>query len=548
NALAAYIVRQHPRIAAVLEQWKLDTTAFNSALQNNQELKQLLVEETPWVLDAENETQQKKNVALLFDMMNMKNNLQSSLNKLMQLQKDNGAFAWFKGGFDDRYITQYILTGIGRLKQLNAIPEDFSTAINDIVNNGINYLDAEISSDYKNLLKYKSNLSNNNIGSTQIQYLYMRSYFSNIIQYKTSYNYYYQQMMKYWRTQSNYMKAMIGLTLIRTNQQRYAADKIFPSLMENAVETKNRGMYWKDAQYGYYWYNAPIEQQALMIEFTSALNQSNKTVNYISEMKTWLITQKQTNHWATTKATADACFALLLRGSNWLSDEKKITIQLGSNIFTNDASQAGTGYFKQRIDGSKINNQMGNINVNVSSSTPLEPVPPKREDGGVSSSPSYGAIYWQYFENLDKITTSSSPLSLTKKLFIEKNSAQGKILQAVNDNDELHVGDKLIIRITLTSDRNMQYLHLKDMRAACMEPLNTISEYKWQDALGYYESTRDAATNFFISSIQRGTYVFEYPVYITHTGTFSAGIANIQCMYAPEFSSHSEGIKIAVGN
>jgi uncharacterized protein YfaS (alpha-2-macroglobulin family) len=137
-------------------------------------------------------------------------------------------------------------------------------------------------------------------------------------------------------------------------------------------------------------------------------------------------------------------------------------------------------------------------------------------------------------------------LSITKKLFVEKNSAAGKIVIPVNENEALKVGDKVVVQLVLKTDRDMDYVQLKDTRAATMEPINVLSEYKYQDGLGYYEATKDASTNFFFSSIRKGTYVFEYPVFITHVGTFSIGIANLQCMYAPEFTSHSNGFKIVV--
>lgn len=87
---------------------------------------------------------------------------------------------------------------------------------------------------------------------------------------------------------------------------------------------------------------------------------------------------------------------------------------------------------------------------------------------------------------------------------------------------------------------------MKDMRASCMEPVNVLSAYKWQGGLGYYETTKDASTNFFFDRLRKGTWVFEYSLFVTHTGTFSNGITTIQCMYAPEFTSHSEGVKVNV--
>jgi hypothetical protein len=259
----------------------------------------------------------------------------------------------------------------------------------------------------------------------------------------------------------------------------------------------------------------------------------------VNDMRTWLLLNKQTNNWKTTKATADACYALLLDNDESLERDRKVEIRLGNYTISSTANgheQAGTGYFKQRIKGGDVKPEIGNITVTTSSNLPP----------GTPGPPSWGAVYWQYFEDLDKITPAATPLSLSKKLFIERNTAAGKVLLPVNDGDSLNIGDKVIIRIELRSDRDMEYLQLKDMCAASMEPVNVLSGYKWQDGLGYYEATKDASTNFFISNLSKGTYVFEYPAYITHAGNFSVGIANIQCMYAPEFTSHSEGVRIHV--
>ncbi|MGH2564077.1 MAG: hypothetical protein ACRDE5_06175, partial [Ginsengibacter sp.] len=162
------------------------------------------------------------------------------------------------------------------------------------------------------------------------------------------------------------------------------------------------------------------------------------------------------------------------------------------------------------------------------------------------ASSSWGSVYWQYFENLDKITFSETPLKLSKKLFVEKNTDTGPVLQPINDGDSLHVGDKIKVRIELHVDRDMEYVHMKDMRASCMEPTNVISQYKYQDGLGYYETTQDVSTNFFFGYLNKGTYVFEYPMFVTHSGNFSNGITTIQSMYAPEFTAHSEGVRVQV--
>ena len=543
NSLASHLLAQHPRIKEVIQQWQADAANSQSSLlsnlQKNEALKQILLEETPWVLNAENENAQKKNLALLFDMEKMQNGMNAAIAKLEQNQMANGAFSWFKGGREDRYITQYILTGIGRLKKLLAVPESEMNTLDEISRKALTWLDAVIVDEYNE--QKKNNLNKDFISTYQIQYMYMRSYFPDIpILNKTAYNFYFQQCMRTWNEQSHYMQAMIGMMLIQTNQEKFVAEKIFKSILENGIETKDRGMYWKTAPYAYYWYDAPIERQSLFIELGNEMIRYKKDPKYVAavnEMKTWLILQKQTNNWETTKATADACFALLWNKGQSLP-ERSVKIKMGDIILpdTTTHKEAGSGYWQEIIKGKNVVQNMGNISVTTTS----------ENNQDKSTGVSYGAVYWQYFEDMDKITNAETPLSLTKNLFIEKTSDAGKVLEPVNENDIVHVGDKVVLRMVLKSDRDMEYIHLKDGRASSMEPLNVLSGYRWQDGLGYYEATKDVSTDFFISHLNKGTYVFEYPVYITQKGTFSVGIATIQCMYAPEFSAHSNGIKLVV--
>lgn len=291
-------------------------------------------------------------------------------------------------------------------------------------------------------------------------------------------------------------------------------------------------MYWKNAQRGWWWHEAPIERQALLIEAFQEIENDAKTVD---DMKTWLLKNKQTNSWESTKATAEACYALLLQGTEWLSEETVTTISLGEKSLksTEQKQEAGTGYFKKTIEGDKINPEMGNIKVDVTSSAP-------------SGLPGWGAVYWQYFEDMDKITFAETPLKLSKKLFVEKNTDNGPALTQVNEGDVLKIGDKIKVRIELRADRDMEYVHMKDLRASALEPVNVLSEYKWQGGLGYYETTKDASNNFFFSRLNKGTYVFEYAMFVTHDGDFGNGITSIQCMYAPEFTAHSEGVRVKV--
>jgi Bacterial Alpha-2-macroglobulin MG10 domain/Alpha-2-macroglobulin family/MG2 domain len=538
NSLASNIANSSPRIREIFEKWKIkDTAALMSNLQKNPELKAVLLEETPWVLGAKNEAEQKKNIALLFDLVRMSKEMNNSYGKLKQMQIGNGGFVWFTGGPDDRYITQYIVTGIGHLKKIKAYANGQDDKLKEILSAAIPYLDKKIKEDYDYLIKYKATLKNPNIGYTQIQYLYMRSFFPEYPvdkASKTAYNYYYKQAQQFWTKQSKYMQGMTALALGRTGDAKTPV-AILKSLKETSITNEELGMYWKDLNGGWFWYEAPIETQALLIEAFQEIGKDTRTVD---DLRTWLLKNKQTNNWKTTKATAEACYALLLRGPQWLTNEPTVEIKLGATpISANGEAEAGTGYFKKTIAGEKVIPEMGNISVTSGSSQ----IPPSGGGGA-----SWGAVYWQYFEDLDKITTASTPLKLVKKLFVEKNTDRGPVLTPVNDGDALKVGDKIKIRIELRVDRDMEYVHMKDMRASCLEPVNVLSSYKWQGGLGYYESTKDASTNFFFSDLRKGTYVFEYPLFITHAGNFSNGITSIQCMYAPEFTSHSEGIRINV--
>jgi hypothetical protein len=542
NALAGMIANSSPRIKQVFEKWKTtDTAALLSNLQKNEELKSVLLAETPWVLQAKTEAEQKRNIALLFDMVKMSGQLNGSYEKLRQTQLDNGGFSWFKGGPDDRYITQYIITGIGHLKKLKAFPAGHNDKLNELLYAALPYLDQKIKADYDQLIKNKTNLKTYTPGSIIIQYLYMRSFFpENKIPAatQTAYNYFRDRAQKTWAQQSKYMQGMLVLALGRTKDATTPA-AILKSLKETSINNEELGMYWKDANRGWWWHEAPIERQALLIEAFQEIGKDTKTVD---DLKTWLLKNKQTNNWESTKATAEACYALLLQGTKWIDNEPVVQIQSGDLSFTSSTEtfETGTGYFKKSIQGSDITPKMGNISVTVGSSK----VPLQGDLGGSSSS--WGAIYWQYFEDLDKITTASTPLKLDKKLFVETVNDRGPVLTPVKDGDALKIGDKIKVRIELRVDRDMEYVHMKDMRASALEPVNVLSSYKWQGGLGYYETTKDASTNFFFSSLRKGVYVFEYALFITHAGNFSNGVTTIQCMYAPEFTSHSEGIRINV--
>lgn len=531
NTVATRVISSNPRLKEVFETWR-NTDALVSNLEKNKDLKQLLLEETPWVLQAKDESERKKRVGLLFDLNHMDNERDAALNKLKDKQAPNGGWPWFKGMPDNRFITQYIITGMGKLQHMGVLNVKKDASVNDMVNKGISYLDYRIAEDYADLIRYKADLKANNLSEDQVQYLYARSFFTDkpiAENARQAYDYYRSQAQTYWTKRSKYSEAMIALTLYRTGDSK-TANEILRSLKQTAIYNEEQGMYWKDNAAGYYWYQAPIEAQAAMVEAFSEIAKDN---NVVDELRTWLLKQKQVQDWGTTKATADACYALLLNGTDWLNSTEVPQVTIGSTLLepgkNAPRAEAGTGYYRTEWRGKDIQPAMGKVTIS-------------KQSKGLA----WGALYWQYFEQLDKITPANTPLKLTKQLYLQQNTSTGPKLTPIDGKTTLKPGDLVKVRITLRVDRDMDFVQMKDMRAAGFEPTSTLSEYQYQGGLGYYQSTRDAATNFFFDRLPKGSWVFEYSLRVGQRGNFSNGITTIQSMYAPEFTSHSQGIRVTI--
>ena len=531
NSLASHIANSTPRIREVFDQWA-NSDALLSNLEKNQELKSLLIQETPWLRDAQSESAQKKRIALLFDLNKMKNEQANALQKLEQNQMSTGAWAWFKGGRENRYITQHIIVGLGHLKKLE-VTSNTAKLHAAMISKAVAYLDREFVNEYEQMKKHAANINDDHLSYTQLHYLYMRSFFDDI---KTSkqvdeiMEYYQGQAKKYWTKRNLYAKGMLALVLYRMDDH-VNAQKILRALDENSINSEELGMYWKENTPSWYWYQAPIETQSLLIEAFSEIGNDIKTID---NMKIWLLKNKQTHQWKTTKATTEAVYALLLQGSDWLSVTEAVDVLVGGESLTpatleNVNVEAGTGYYKTSWNPDEIAPKMAEVQL-------------AKKGNGIA----WGALYWQYFEDLDKITTAETPLQLKKKLFLRRYTPTGEEITEITDTTHVKVGDLVRVRIELKADRPMEFVHMKDMRAAGLEPINVLSQYKWQDGLGYYESTKDASTNFFFDYLPKGVFVFEYDLRVNNAGNFSNGITTIQSMYAPEFSSHSEGVRLKV--
>ncbi|MBZ4042036.1 alpha-2-macroglobulin family protein [Flavobacterium hibisci] len=535
NALASEIISSNPKIATVFEDWRKNGK-LNSKLEENEELKSLILAETPWLNDAQSEDEKKKNLALLFDLEKMKTSQEATFQKLKQKQKASGGFSWFDGSDENEYITRHILAGLGHSSKLSK-SGDIEDKIDEIAETGIPFLDNKFLDYHKSRtknLKTADKLIWINPYS-DLHYLYTRSFYlenyplSDTLKKETKL--YLETAKKDWLNYSLYEKGLAAITLNRFGEKE-SAKKIIESLKETSSNNEDWGMYWIANKSGWYWYQAPIEIQALLIEAFAEVTNDTKSVD---AMKVWLLKNKQTKNWPTTKSTTEAIYALLMQGTDWLSvkdntvikigDEKIVTKKLAEN-----EKEAATGYIKMNWKAEEVKKEMASIKIENKSKVP-----------------GFGGVYWQYFEDLDKIKTNSGAvLSVAKELYLKKSTLKGNELEKITSENPLKSGDLVTVRLIISAKENTEYVHLKDMRASCFEPVNVLSEYKYKDGLGYYMSTKDAATHFFFDQINKGTYVIEYDIRVNNSGEFSNGITTIESMYAPEFKSHTKGIRVKV--
>ncbi len=562
NSIAAKIMNSDAKIKAVFQSWKtLTPDALVSNLEKNEQLKTVLLQQTPWVNEAASETGNRLRLGMYFDPQNLISNLKKNLAKLHKLQAPNGGWTWFDGMPENRSITQGIITGLGRLSVMgyaltvDEVPgyanSENIDELKEMAGKGVRFMDDAFARDYAEMLRrYPGKADENHLDGTEIAYLYARSFFVNTLPSPANtlapLKYYLGQAEKYWTKCALSQQASLAIALQRFGRKETAA-LIMKSLTERALHSQEMGMYWAEEP-GMLRRQADIGTQALLIE---AFDEVSADAKSVEDLKVWLLKQKQTRMWESSRATVDACYALLMRGTGLLTEDPKVKISLGPvkvdpSKMADLKQEAGTGYFQLSWSGKEISPAMGKVKIT------------KGSDGVA-----WGALYWQYFENLDKITPASTPLKLEKKLFVERNTPTGPVLDAVSGG-VLHIGDKLKVRIVLTVDRDLEFVHMRDMRASGFEPYEMSltggnsdsyivhgtsymgSGYRYQDGLGYYQSTSDASTDFFFSYIGKGTYVFEYPLIVNAPGDYSNGITSVQCMYAPEFAAHSEGIRVEI--
>ncbi len=530
NALGAKIGQSNPAFRAVIANWALNAKRSASPLLNNQELKNVLIEETPWAAEARTEADRTARLAQLFDLNRIEAETQSALQQLSDMQSQTGAFTWFKTAPDDPNMTAHILAGLGKLQKLGVVFDPEKR--NRIVDRALLYVDGEVIRTHEKLKKGRAKMNDNHLSYSILQYLYARSFYAQKptpTKAGEAYAYFRKQARQHWLTLALPAQGMAALVLARAGDGETPA-KILRSLKERAATSNELGTYWPQNRAGYTWQEAPVETQALMIEVFSELTATDHKT--IDDLKRWLLKQKQTQAWPSTKATTEAIYALLLRGQDWTQTTPNVEVKLGKTRIDTQAEtkEAGTGYFKVTYSPTAILPEMAQVSVK------------KTTEG-----PAWGGLYWQYTEKLENVTPANTSVLIKKELYLKTNGPSGPVLSVVSATTNLKVGDLVTVRVEISTDRDMDFVQIKDQRSAGFEPVGALSGYRFQNGLGYYEAPRDASTNFFFGFLPKGQHVFEYDLRATHAGDFSNGLTTLQCLYAPQFTSHSASLRVVVG-
>lgn len=517
HSLAACIVKENPRIKQIFDSWKAQSgtkETFMSNLQKNQELKNILLAETPWLTEATNEAEQKQRIATLFDLNTMNSQLAVSVEKLGELQNADGAWSWYKGMQGSRYVTTQVMEMLVRLNALTH--QDADSRMQPMIQKGFEYLGKQAAEEYKSMKEAEKKGAVGLRPSEQLlRYLYICVLDGKAPVDKKVNQYFIDKLSGEGKELTIYGKALGAIILQQAG--KVAEAKLFmQSLMEYSVVTDEMGRYFDTPKARYSWFSYKIPTEVAAME---AIQRITKDTKAIDEMKRWLLKQKQTQTWETLIATADAVYALMATGaSDLLANTGGVEITLGKEMIRTPVDDA-IGYIKKTVIGDVMN---------------IKKVRVDKEGTGMG----WGAVYAQYLESMDQIGEQGNGLSVSRQLY--------KGDEALNESAPLKVGDKITVRLTVKADRDMDFVQIKDDRAACMEPLQAVSGFRWSNGLGYYQATKDASTQFFIDQMRKGTYVIEYQVYVNRTGEYQTGIATVQSAYAPEFGGHTGGYRVMV--
>jgi len=527
NSVAKHIassLKDSPGMTKLLESIENDSTSTMSELEKNQDLKEILLQETPWVLDAKNESEQRANIAKLFDSKSLDKNIASALKIIEKKQKPSGGWPWVEGMPESAYVTQYILGGLGRLRGLtNGDKQVASSDLENIIaKKAFHFIENDV---VKRFLDLKEADKKNYRCSVMIvRELFVMSYFPGFetsAKFNEAKAFYVEKLKKDW-TNFNF-EAQAGIALIfNRNGYKNEAMAILKSLRECAQKNE-LGMYWFET--GYSWYSGStrhsigVEDEARILEAFNEIDPKNEEID---AMRFWILGEKRTSMWDNDRATAEAIYAIVNRGTDWLNDNGEVIIEISDERLEIKEDE---NFIQKTLP---VNGDYSNVTIDNQTNHQV-----------------WGGMFRQYFVPIDKVQKSNEDMKIKRELFVERIE-DNKTKYLPISEEEIKVGDKIKIVLYIENQQNMEFVYLKDLRGACLEPTEQISRYHYSDGLWYYQSTSDVAMEFFFDNMPKGKHELSHTVYVTKEGSFSAGYAVIQCQYAPEFGAYSDGSRISV--
>lgn len=530
NTLASYIANANPKIKAVFDAWKQQggtKESLLSNLQKNQELKNILLQESPWVLEATTEQEQKERLATLFDVNNIAGNTQSALMKLRELQLADGSWPWYRGMNGNRTVTEYIVELTARLFRLTKRPLD--AEVQSMQQAAFGYLHKEAQAEYRSMLKAeKQGQKVKSLPAGALKYLYLITFAHEKVPAanQAAVNYFKSKLPGSLTTQIPVEKAYSAIVLY--GQHTKTVYDFLESLTQHLVET-GEGLTLAPAGSSY---AGPARQIAAQVAVMEAYLYTQHDLPVIEKMKVWLLNQKRTQQWNSPVATADAVFALLYYGKDLLESQGDVRVMIGNRVVETlspaKTTVPGLGYVKETFTDKKV--------------VDARKLTVEKRDAGLA----WGAVYAQYEEDIDKVSRQGGELSVDRKLYVEKMIGTTPQLQPLSPKTRLAVGDKVVSRLTIRVDRAMDFVQLKDGYAACLEPVDQLSGYRRDAGTGYYVAVNDASANFFFDRLAKGVYVLEYSYRVNRSGTYETGLATIQSAYAPEYTAHTGAVKLVV--
>ena len=545
NSLAAHILRIHPHIQTVMKAWKMSAgnrETLLSRLQKNQELRNILLDESPWLLDAVSEAEQRARLYTLFDDNLLAARTAMAVDKLASLQAGDGSWSWYPGMRASRYITTYVTELLLRFSLLTGHTQTGQAG--SILRQALDYLHREALREYEEQRRIgRTDQKPLPLSTASLDYLYLVALSGEQLpQSNRALHRHYLSLLVDGLPGADADYLAKGAVILQKNGLTAEAARFRTALREHLVGTDESGSGLVPQTHFHTWNMQPVAVHVHAMEAFRLADSGTEDISLLEEMKTWLLRQKQTQSWRSPVATADAVYALLADGDARSLKGGEVRVELGGTLLT---TQAGTTSEAQPVPGL---NYIKQTYVEGSSVLKARQVRVEKLDDGMG----WGAVYAQYLAPMSDLKQHGNGLSVEKQLYVERMDSTGHrslipLPMTASGGPASHpavllsLGDKVVSRLVIRLDRDMDFVQLKDMRTACLEPVSTLSGYRWQQGLGYYMEVEDAGTNFFFDHLDKGVYVLEHRSRIERKGIYTIGLATLQCAYAPEFVSHAAG-------